>query len=555
MMASPLKASVGLDPAIFGGPDTEYAQKYGKVQEAEQRLMELLEQRISRAGGLDLGMLAIAGEMLDPGKTGSFGEAIGRAAKAYGPARMAADKELSENAMLQMQLAQMGMERARKSQALKELTGLTTQVTPEGGTGPVQGDTSGPAVMSKGRILTPAIIGAAMRYDPELGKSLETEYKLRLESMGIQPTGTVDKITGKFTPFPGAEQKKEFVPELGGDIMMSSEDAMAIRAARNEGDTEAVYSIIDKYQGGVGAYPGRGRKKIGKGGIETPEVDITKPGEEPKAEGEPTKDITISGRETRAAIEKEKGTTMAKEQAERTTKFLNSADESRLARAAAAQNIEILQRNPKIVGYLNKPGVGNALWQVVQDSLRTHSASGRAGLDVDIKQTDIEKALMKVDPAFKPSDFTDLDVLVSNLARMELGLRRQTYAGSGMGAVSNMEGQPIRDTLGNKYDTPEALRKKMAMAGRAFDFDMDVAAAYRKYVTRPGNENKTLEEFKRDPKDRTYDNLTRGFEKWLADNLRIPYRKQGSSADIPNRNAILDEAKRRAEKRKKEGVK
>jgi len=96
------------------------------------------------------------------------------------------------------------------------------------------------------------------------------------------------------------------------------------------------------------------------------------------------------------------------------------------------------------------------------------------------------------------------------LARMELGLRRQTYAGSGMGSVSNLEGQPIKDVLGSKYDTPKAIQQKMAMVARGFDLDMDIAAAFRDYRNKPGNQYKTLEQFKGDKADGRYARLIEG---------------------------------------------
>jgi len=507
-MASALKSASMIPPEFFGGEGTEYDQKYRAAQDAEDRLMTMLQNRrtgMGEDGGfrLDPKMLALAGELLDPGRTGGAFEAIGRGAKAYSAAQLAEEKRDIEDAMMQMQMAQIPLDRARRSQAFKEFTSLQQGITPEGGVGPIKGDTSGPAMMVQGRMMTPAMIAKAKLIDKDFGEALETQYKLQLETMGSQPSGTYNKLTGEFTPFPGREMVKEYVPELKGDIAMSPEDIIAIRAARKSDDKKTVYNILDRYIQGVGP-----RDETGAAPPSAPA------------------DITISGREAKSAAEKEAATITAREQAEATNKFLLQADEHRMSRAAAAQNLEIVRRNPKIFGYLNKPGVGNALWSLVQDAMTGHAKAGTSGVDVNVTKADIEKTLQKLDKNFKISDFTDLDIFVGNLARMELGLRRQTYAGSGMGSVSNLEGQPIKDVLGSKYDTPKAIQQKMAMVARGFDLDMDIAAAFRDYRNKPGNQYKTLEQFKGDKADGRYARLIEGAERWANENLGIPFRKK-----------------------------
>lgn len=536
-MASALKSANLVAPEVLGGEGSDYARKYAKAQEAEERLMELLERR--NTNRLDMPMLALAGEMFDPGRTGSFGEALGRGAKAYAGAQLADEKDLRENAMMQMQLAQLGASQALKRQALADLSremapGVAAPGAPEGAAlegelqaAPILSQTSGPLL---GKPLTPRVISRMKMVDKDYGDALETEFKLQLDQRRVEQDQfaagqgyVLDKATGKVKPIPGAEMRKEYVPELGGDLMMSMEDVMTIRDARNKKDIKTVYEVIDKYGKGVGPRP------------------VVEPPTEEAPSGTTGLPKTTTQRETSAAREKEVATTLAKDQAERTSKFLDNADNLRLSRAAAAENLAILQRNPKIAGYLNKPGVGNAMWQVIQDSLQAHSASGAPGVQVDIKRTDLESALQKVDPDFKISDFTDLSVLASNLARLELGMRKQIYAGSGMGSVSNLEGQPIKDIIGNRYDTPQALQKKMKLAGRAFDFDMDVAESFRKWNKSQG-ENKTLNDYYSTPE---YTRLVNGFEQWLSKNLGIPFRKRGSESAVSNKNTILDEIRKR----------
>lgn len=111
---SPLKsASSAIPPEFFGDKDSDYAEKYQSAKDAEDKLMEMLERR--NKSRLSPSMLAVAGALLDPGRTGSFGEAIGRAATAYANTQGVEDQQLRENAMARMQLANMQLDRAQSA--------------------------------------------------------------------------------------------------------------------------------------------------------------------------------------------------------------------------------------------------------------------------------------------------------------------------------------------------------------------------------------------------------------------------------------------------------
>jgi len=116
--ASPLKsASSVMSPDVFGDNDTDYAEKYQNAKDAEDKLMQLLDKR--QESRLSPSMLSLAGALLDPGRTGSFGEALGRGATAYANMQPQEDKQLQENAMMQMQLRNMQLERAQQGKISK----------------------------------------------------------------------------------------------------------------------------------------------------------------------------------------------------------------------------------------------------------------------------------------------------------------------------------------------------------------------------------------------------------------------------------------------------
>lgn len=530
MATSALKSASMAPPPSMIGADDSYSIQYEKAMEAEQRLADMLERK--QSGGLSPSMLAFAGEMLDPGRTGSFGEALGRAAKGYAATQQVEQKRLLEDAAMRMQLEQMKLDRALRAQGLKTFQGLSTrgQPSPEGR---IPEGASGPALKVQGMLVTPDDIAQLMYTNPDLGKALETGYKLRLESIRTQPGWVFDASTGEFTPGPGQEPKAEPVPEINGTLLMSPADADRLRKARAAGDAKTVYQIIDLYQKGVGPRP-----------TEKTVVEPKAEAEEPKVE---VADMSIEGRQVRTAKDKATAEKYAGINAETTAKYLSQVDDQKLARAAALDNVNILSKNPKIVGYLNKPGVGNALWGFIQDTLRVRAGSNQTGMDINVQGADLQTALMKVDPNLKltEQDLTDLSTLTSNLARLELGLRR-TRAGLGEGSMSNLEGQPYKDIIGNRYDTPAALMKKMKLAARSFENDMEIAEGFRKFDESKGG-NQTLEDFKR---TKEYKRINTDFESWLNKNLGIPYRKKNSERVMPTGNAILDEVERR--KREKE---
>lgn len=223
--------------SLFGEEDEtgrELRRRSTAAKEAEQKLLQLLESRISGSGGLRPSMLAVAGELLDPGRTGSFGEAIGRASKAYVAGQQMEDKQAQENAMMRLQLAQMGLQSAKQAAAPRLLEQMQTAAgAPAGGQAPQQ-TPGGLALPVGGKLLTPEMISAVSRLDPEEGKRLETQYKLRLESIKTQPGYMVDVTTGQVTPVvpPGGAPQEIIAPEVGITARGTPEDAVKVQQLR-----------------------------------------------------------------------------------------------------------------------------------------------------------------------------------------------------------------------------------------------------------------------------------------------------------------------------------
>ena len=549
MATSNLKtASNALDPSFFDNDQT-YATQYEKAKTAETELMELLDQKKNR--GLSPSMLAITGALLDPGRTGSAGEAVGRAATAYANTADQEHKNIIEDAQMRMQLENMRLGRAQQAQAIKMLGGFKGR---QGAEGTIPEGASGPLLKINGMMVTPDDITMMLMVDKERGEALKEGYKLKLDSIVSQPGHLINKITGESKPLPGGKAEPVFVPEINGTLMMGPEDVMAYREAKVTGDTKKVYQIVDRLSKSIGARP----VEEAPAPVAT-ETTTTKPLVKPAPVPPMTQESLKAESEANVAAAKK----MSEDYAASTTKFVQMADDNRASQDSAADVLSILQRNPKVVGLFDKKGFAPAFWNFLQQTVDARAGDTRAGVSTDIKSADLQKIVMQVDKSFTDKDIADLNAIAGNLARMELGLRRQTYAGSGMGAVSNTEGVPIKETIGSRYENAESLRRKMATIGRGFKLDTDIADAYRKYASKPENKFKTMEDFKRD-EGGVYNKLLEEANAWAVQNLKIPARQSSSvttptapsaSSTRPAANsgtATLNTIQAEAERRRKE---
>lgn len=142
-------------PTYIGGEDPAVVEKRRAYDEALDRLSKSLEARQQRT--FDPALLGVAMEFLNPGKTGSFWEAAGRAAGAYSGGQEKMFKEEQDIAQQQLQTAQMGMELERQRQQdlrVREYLGGMGPTTAAPGApvlgGPGAGPLSLPAAPSAG---------------------------------------------------------------------------------------------------------------------------------------------------------------------------------------------------------------------------------------------------------------------------------------------------------------------------------------------------------------------------------------------------------------------
>ena len=524
MATSPLKAVGALDPSFFGAEEgSDYSKRFGEAKEAEQRLMAMLERR--NESRLNPSMLALAGELLDPGRTGSFGEALGRGAKSYAAMQAQDEKQLQDNAMMRMQLANMRLENAGQAQMANMAKPLIQSVlgggkpaatAPAGGAVPAAGGAA-PTLKINGQDVNPDII-AAMKMVPSMkniAEALETQYKLKLEAVIAQPGYMANKLTGEVTPVvaPGGPDVEVRFPEKGGaSLMGSTEDLIALRKARNIGDVKEIDRIWNKLK--FGATAPDAAAVPGAAPITSPVSPQPLVAGQPLAGAAPEPNAgapTIQEKKERDIRAEAVAKATAEDYAKETTKFLKDDSTQRESAFTAARILKNAQDNPQMFGLLKDPGIGTALASFIREK-------GEAG-QYAITKENLEDFLRKAKFDTTKQDMTRVAQMASDLARLHFNFRRTYFSGSGQGSVSDREDSGIARIMGTASDTPEFLMSMAQLTGRRSQFDVDVAAGLRKYQKEKG-ESKTLEDYRRDSSD--YKRLLTGYENWLTKTFSLP---------------------------------
>ena len=196
-------------------PETspESIQANKAYQEALNRLNSALEARQNKM--FDPTMLALAEGFLTPGRTGSFGEALGTAAGKMRAAEEVESKQEQELAQAKLGLAQQQMQLARQKQmsdvAKAHFFGQGVS-RPSGG---AVGATPSGAEIATGAsgaprgVTDPAAAYIALAYargeDPD--KIEQTAIKIRIDANKVVEGGVFNTLTGKFDPFGIKEAK------------------------------------------------------------------------------------------------------------------------------------------------------------------------------------------------------------------------------------------------------------------------------------------------------------------------------------------------------------
>ena len=509
MATSPLAAA--LKPSL---PVDETSE--ARYQSALKQMTDALDQRKNRL--FDPTLLAMSQGFLAPTQTGSFFESLGKAAQLTGAAE---EKEMKENqdiAALRLQMAQAEREMARKQRGLQFLTGSEPVVgrpegapaegaapvrapagaaagapTPTAGRSVTQGDRSGLGVVINGRQITPALIAQISYQDPELGKALESQYKLTMESIAVQPGGYVIKTTGEYVPFGGKAPVTRFIPgnpatnQKAMTLELPEEDAIALDRARRTGDSETFYRIVDMYTKAparpgapaAGAAPGAAPSAAAPGaapsaaGAGQLAVGTVRPGSD-VATKPPAGVAAQTPSEARAASEVEQKVreTLAVGEA---TQQLKATGEVRTAGKASLgllpiyDRMEQILKTPgidKVMGVLERGDIQSALGNLVEEAIRVGNFS--VGIPA------VRKILAN---SGAPQELIDQ---AANLGQLLAITQFEQRKGLGSGtSVSNFEQQMVNAMGPNMTDTLRSFKQKLGFLREKARFESELAKALR----------------------------------------------------------------------------
>jgi hypothetical protein len=514
MATSPLAAA--LKPSLPADETSE-----ARYQSALKQMTDALDQRKNRL--FDPTLLAMSQGFLAPTQTGSFFESLGNAAKMT---LAAEDKEVKENqdiAALRLQMAQAEREMARKQRGLQFLTGAT-EPRPEGATAEgaapagapagapaaaatptaaktvTQGDRSGLGVVINGRQITPALIAQISYSDPELGKALESQYKLTMESIAVQPGGYVIKTTGEYVPFGGKAPVTRFIPgdpatnQKAMTLELPEEDAIALDRARRNGDSETFYRIVDMYTkaparpgapapaaGAAPAAPAPGAAPSAApaapaapaAGAGQLAVGTVRPGDEAPVRTPPgVAARTPSEARAAAEVDQKVRETLAVGEA---TQQLKATGEVRTAGKASLgllpiyDRMEQILKTPgidKVMGVLERGDIQSALGNLVEEAIRVGNFS--VGIPA------VRKILTN---SGAPQELIDQ---AANLGQLLAITQFEQRKGLGSGtSVSNFEQQMVNAMGPNMTDTLRSFKQKLGFLREKARFESELAKALR----------------------------------------------------------------------------
>lgn len=424
--------------------EQEAVQKY---RDAQQRLLESLE---SRKQLFDPTLLAMAQGFLAPTRTGSFGEAISNVAAQITPVQAAEEKRAQEIAKMRYELAQQNLAatQATSGEALfRSLLGrgtpaegaATTGAAPTRGapSAPIGAAGEAPTPPAGGRPVTSADI-ALLASKPGMEKKaqiLNDMIKSDRERFIISMNGIVfDRDTQQYLNLEIPGQKQEPFSTPYGRFEMTPNEYSQFRKAESEGRGQEWISNFRK-PGGMTA-PGR---------------------------------LTVAEQVAEAKAAETKATETAKAETTRTQDIINSAQDAtgRMASYSSLRGIASRPDANQIFGIFNRPDVGTALLNLINEGVRTRQGSIEVGA--------LEDTLRNVG---LPQDQIDrYRFALATMANIQL---QQAKLAAGQGAVSNFERDLFANATISPKDPPQTILAKLSMLEARANFDRKRASALRR---------------------------------------------------------------------------
>ena len=160
------------------------------------KILSMLEARERR--GTEPPWFQLAGAFLDPGRTGSFGESLGKAANVMGEAQARRSAEMLPMAQMRLQLLQQRQSMQNQAQAVNLLAQALG----------VKPDQALPALQSgqvSTRMITPEVYAAISQLSPDLGRTVANIFDMQSKNRAaavedLKAGANIAELTQKYGP-------------------------------------------------------------------------------------------------------------------------------------------------------------------------------------------------------------------------------------------------------------------------------------------------------------------------------------------------------------------
>lgn len=488
------------------GQESSSTQANTAYQEALDKMLKSLDARQNRL--FDPTLLAFSEAMLTPGRTGSFGEALGRAAGGVREAEAQRAKEDQELAKMRLELAGVGLnieqQKARERAFMAARGVLPSGMQPgaaptAAATPPTEPAPAGTPALPRGGITPSAAPSAAptgfegtpgvqvspgdpgflgrMRYleaaqlDPAktLPQALKEAEELERQRYQEKEGGVFDRATGMFYQFPKGESVER---QIGGRTYKIPASAAA---------------LLDLYQSTNNPRYTALAEQLTKSGV-----------------GGPLKSVTESEVEKVGDLERAKVLAQAAAKKESSSEERATAARQMLFNANRVQ--QLVAQSPHAVGIFSRPTLMSALGTLVSKGIQTPGGSLNLG--------GFEDAVRQAMPGVKQRDIDNVTMAAGALAEIELAytvlyMQKQ-------GAITEGEREVVRRIGGNLSQSPAALIQKARLIQMRSQHDIDTHQAWQTYQEM--NPRASYDEFEKSKLNR---DIQKEYDKNLANAFSV----------------------------------
>jgi hypothetical protein len=474
-------------PQYIPGQDPESLKANQAYQEALNRMLQSLDARKNRL--FDPVLLSFAAGMLDPGKTGSFGEALGRAAGNVREAEAARVKEDQELAQMRLQMAGQAMEMERQKsrergfmRAMGEPGGQGAPVAPaaqQPSPGASQAPAGAPTPAAPTGASPPGFSGvpgvtvappdskflgrrqylAAAMTDPKksLADAMREAEDLEHKRWQTREGGVFDVATGMFYQFPKGEAVER---QIGGKTYKIPAQSAA---------------LLDLYQTTNDPRYTELASRLTTGGVGGPL----------KSEGE--RAIERTEEEARAGA-------LGKAAAEKESTAGDRANTARSMLFNASRVDQLVRQSPQAFGIFARPTLLASLGTIISKGVQTPGGT--------VNMAGFEDAVRQAMPGVGQKDLDNVTLAAGALAEIELAYT-QLYM-TRQGAITEGEREVVRRLGGGVSQSPGALLEKSKLIRLRSQHDLNVNDAWQEF--KESNPRASYLTFERSPRYRELTN-------------------------------------------------